>query len=78
MMTGDGVSILSGRQLLVVEFMRPGLTLDRDHLYRFQTYIDVLRAAIRANSALGFEIITGLARKIHEELAGADQAVDVG
>jgi len=52
--------LASGRQLLVVEFMRPGLTLDRDHLYRFQTYIDVLRAAIRANSALGFEVITGL------------------
>jgi hypothetical protein len=60
--------LASGRQLLVVEFMRPGLTLDRDHLYRFQTYIDVLRAAIRANSALGFEVITGLV--VADNLAG--------
>ena len=50
----------AGRHVLVVEFMRPGLTLDRDHLNRYQTYIDVLRGLVRASSALGFETVTGL------------------
>ena len=50
----------SGQQLLIVEFMRPGLTVDRDHLERFQRYIDILRARVRDNTALRFHHITGL------------------
>ena len=44
----------SGRQLLIVEFMRPGLTVDRDHINRYQEYIDILRSSIHANSELDF------------------------
>ena len=50
----------SGRQLLVVEFMRPGLTVDRDHVNRFQEYIDVLRPKVLTNTELGFQTISGL------------------
>ena len=52
--------LASGNQLLVVEFMRPGLTVDRDHIYRYQTYIDILRSRIFSNTALRFEKVSGL------------------
>ena len=54
------LALASGRQLLVVEFMRPGLTADRDHLNRYQLYVDILRSRITANTQLGFETISGL------------------
>ncbi len=50
----------SGRQLLVVEFMRPGLTVDRDHINRYQEYFDVLRASISENTELDFRDVSGL------------------
>ena len=50
----------SGRQLLIVEFMRPGLIVDRDHINRYQEYIDVLRSSIAANTELGFGTVSGL------------------
>ena len=50
----------AGRQLLIVEFMRPGLTIDRDHINRYQEYIDVLRSSIEANTELGFRTVSGL------------------
>ena len=50
----------SGRQLLIVEFMRPGLTVDRDHINRYQEYIDILRSSIAANTELGFGTVSGL------------------
>ena len=50
----------SGRQLLIVEFMRPGLTVDRDHINRYQEYIDILRSSIAANTALDFGTVSGL------------------
>ena len=50
----------SGRQLLIVEFMRPGLIVDRDHINRYQEYIDVLRSSIAANTELRFGTVSGL------------------
>lgn len=50
----------SGEQLLVVEFMRPGLTVDRDHLNRFRAYIQVLRSRLAANTNAGIRQATGL------------------
>lgn len=50
----------SGRQLLVVEFMRPGLTVDWDHLARYQRYINILRSSIDSNTELGFNSVSGL------------------
>jgi hypothetical protein len=47
--------------------MRPGLTVDRNHIDRFQRYVDILRARVAVNTALGFRDVTGLlvADKLH-------------
>lgn len=50
----------SGRQLLVVEFMRPGLSIDRDHLNRYQEYVDIIRSNLKGNTAYGFDAVSGL------------------
>lgn len=50
----------SGAQLLILEFMRPGLTVDRNHIDRFQRYVDILRTRVGVNTDLGFRDITGL------------------
>lgn len=50
----------SGRQLLIIEFMRPGLTINRDHINRYQEYIDIIRPRVRANTSLGFDTVSGL------------------
>jgi len=49
----------SDRQLLVLEFMRPGITLDSDHLYRFSLYLDIIQEYVDTNTALGLESISG-------------------
>ncbi|MEM7083230.1 MAG: hypothetical protein AAF465_10900, partial [Pseudomonadota bacterium] len=49
----------SGDQLLLLEFMRPGLTVDHDHLSRFEAYADCIRAAIESNTAGKFKKLTG-------------------
>lgn len=41
----------NGNRLLVIEFMRPGITVDRDHARRFEDYIDAVKAALRENTA---------------------------
>ena len=50
----------SRRQLLIVEFMRPGITVDRDHINRFQEYIDLIRSSVDSNTELGFSSVSGL------------------
>jgi hypothetical protein len=50
----------SGDHLLVVEFMRPGLTVDRDHLDRFAFYVDEIRTTVVANTGLGLRRVSGL------------------
>lgn len=51
----------AGSQLLVLEFMRPSLTADRDHFNRFQHYVDVLKTRIiDANTSLGIQRISGI------------------
>ncbi len=54
------LALRAGTTLLIVEFMRPGLTLDNDHLYRWETYVRLVRAEIDANSELGFEHVAGI------------------
>lgn len=49
----------SDRQLLVLEFMRPGITLDSDHLHHFGLYMDILQEHIEANTALGLDYPAG-------------------
>lgn len=61
------LALSSGTQLLILEFMRPGLTVDRNHIDRFQRYVDILRGRVDANTTLRFQDITGLlvADKLH-------------
>lgn len=49
----------SGRHLVLLEFMRPGLPLNGDHLERFNRYLNIIKEQIQANTALGFENLTG-------------------
>ena len=54
------LALSSGRQLLIIEFMRPGLEVDRDHLHRFQDYVDEIKSALRVNTAAAFREVSGL------------------
>jgi RecB family endonuclease NucS len=49
----------SGNHLLVLEFMRPGLRLDWDHVSRFERYIRILRSRLEVNTAGQFREVTG-------------------
>ena len=66
------LALSSGEQLLIVEFMRPGLTIDRSHIERFQRYVDILSTRVKANTGLtgerGFQNVRGLlvADKLHK------------
>lgn len=53
------LTLSSGHQLLLLEFMKPGKPLDDDHLHRFDTYVRTLRKAVEADSMLEFEHVTG-------------------
>jgi hypothetical protein len=50
----------AGSELLVIEFMRPGVTADWDHINRFERYVLTLRDAVSARTELGFRTVTGL------------------
>ena len=53
------LALASGDHLLVLEFMRPGLSLDWDHVTRFERYILTIRTAIEGNTAGRFRRATG-------------------
>ena len=42
----------NGNQFLVLEFMRPGLTLDWDHIARCDRYVQSIRSAIKSRTTL--------------------------
>lgn len=50
----------SGNQLLVIEFMRPGLTINFDHTGRFRKYVQTIRTQVRSQSGGQFVSVTGL------------------
>lgn len=54
------LALSSGTQLLVVEFMRPGLPLDENHLNRCVKYVDIIRNNVAAQSQLEIKDIQGL------------------
>jgi hypothetical protein len=49
----------SGDHLLILEFMRPDLKIDYDHLHRFELYVRSVRTQLRANTAGRFKRVTG-------------------
>jgi len=54
------LALSSHRQLLVIEFMRPDLPADHDHLQRCQTYVNIIREKVEANTALEIDQVNGL------------------
>lgn len=70
------LALSSGNQLLVLEFMRPGLKLDRDHLDRFNRYLDIIQEKIDASTGLELNHLTGyLVADDLERQAGNRQAL---
>ncbi len=61
----------SGEQLLVLEFMRPGLTINGDHLSRFSLYVNAIRANVSVNTATAFKTVTGyiVADRLEKDVA---------
>ena len=53
------LALSSGEHLLVLEFMRPGLTLDWDHVDRFERYVRIISESIAANTGGLFNRVTG-------------------
>jgi hypothetical protein len=49
----------AGSSLLIIEFMRPGLKLDRDHLTRLDYYFTSIETQLQKNSVLPFKRIDG-------------------
>jgi hypothetical protein len=64
----------SGTQLLVLEFMRPGLKVDWDHLSRFERYVVNLRTSITANSGGPFKSVIGYI--VADDLAKSPDAIE--
>jgi hypothetical protein len=60
----------SGDQLLVLEFMRPGVTADWDHIDRFERYVHTLRDAVAARRR-EFRDVKGL--MVADKLEGTRQ-----
>jgi hypothetical protein len=51
--------LASGNHLLILEFMRPGLPLNLDHLNRFDRYVRTIRVDLSANTGGRFSTATG-------------------
>ena len=58
--------LASGRHLLIMEFIRPGLTADWDHVDRFERYVRVLREKVSANTGK-FNVVSGILVADHLE-----------
>ena len=73
------LTLSSGNQLIVVEFMRPELDLDWDHLSRFERYVLEIRTGIRVQTGLSFTNVTGVivADGLSEESSLADKIQDL-
>ena len=53
------LTMASGRHLLVLEFVRPGLAVDWDHLSRFERYVLTIRSAVTTTTGAPFQHVTG-------------------
>lgn len=53
------LALASGEHLLILEFMRPGITIDWDHVDRFDRYVRIMRTSVRANTGGPFNRVTG-------------------
>ncbi len=71
------LALSSGEHLLVLEFMRPGLRLDWDHVNRFERYVRIVGANVRANTGGRFKRATGyiVADKLHDRVELVDKII---
>ena len=53
------LALASGDHLLILEFMRPGLSLDWNHINRFERYVLLIRNKLKANTGGQFKRATG-------------------
>jgi hypothetical protein len=53
------LALSHGNRLVLLEFMQPGLSLDVDHLSRFEFYFRAIKTNIGANTAGRFKFLTG-------------------
>ena len=53
------LALSSGEQLLILEFMRPGLKVDWDHVSRFEQYVTIIDNNVTTNTASRFNSVTG-------------------
>jgi hypothetical protein len=69
------LALSSGQHLLILEFMRPGETLDWDHISRFERYIRKIRKTVEANTAGQFRQVTGyiVADKLEKNAESLDK-----
>lgn len=74
------LALSSADHLLVLEFMRPGLRLDWDHIGRFERYVLILRKGVEANTGGPFQRVTGyiVADKLAQDPALIDKIVALG
>ncbi|MEO0509073.1 MAG: ATP-binding protein [Verrucomicrobiota bacterium] len=65
----------SGNQLIVLEFMRPGKSLDWDHLARYEIYFREIVAHVRSNSSLNYNSVEGIiiADNLNKDVAFNDK-----
>jgi hypothetical protein len=52
--------LASGDHLIVIEFMRPGLKLDVDHINRYERYFRTIKTNIEANTGGKYHRLTGM------------------
>ena len=64
--------------LVLLEFMRPGITIDRDHIDRFTRYVDELRARVALNTGARFRRVTGtiVADRLERSKPGNQVAIE--
>ena len=69
------LALSSGDQLLILEFMQPGRTVDWDHINRFEQYVRIVRTRISANTGGPFRQVSGyiVADKLHGRPELADR-----
>lgn len=69
------LALASGDHLLILEFMRPGLSLDWDHVNRFEKYLRIVRAFLKSNTGANFHRATGyiVADKLHRSPGLSDK-----
>lgn len=73
------LALSSGGHLLVLEFMRPGLSVDNDHVDRFIRYLYQISAKVKAETGSQFDKVSGflVADKIERFIGRSEQFEDL-